>query len=303
MHTPLRDIEYFAAIAEHGQLQRAAEALGLSQPALSKSLRRLEDTMNVKLLTRTPRGVELTSVGAALLSQVRRLRMTWDGIVRETMDLSEGRAGHLHIGTGPDFSVHLAPLSCAALLKEAPRVTLKVTVGTADVLLPALARGDLDLTLTAVSPSSYENVTQERLFEEEFVVYASVGHRLSRKRHVTLEDLAQEQWVLAVGSGSLQRDLHQVFADNGLPTPKVSVETNSVPFRLHVLPGTNLLAFLPKRAFQDSAVRKQVVELSIKGLSYRRTVAICHRKDAYLSPAARRLIEILKKTASDINKR
>ena len=65
----------------------------------------------------------------------------------------------------------------------------------------------------------------------------------------------------------------------------------------------NLLAFLPKRAFQDSAVRKQVVELSIKGLSYRRTVAICHRKDAYLSPAARRLIEILKKTASDINKR
>jgi DNA-binding transcriptional LysR family regulator len=296
MHTPLRDIEYFAAIAEHGQLQRAAAALGLSQPALSKSLRRLENTMHLKLLTRTPKGVELTSVGAALLSQVRRLRMTWDDIVRETLDLSEGRAGHLHIGTAPGFSSDLVPLSCAALLKEAPRATIRVTIGTADVLLPALARGEFDLTLTGVSRSSYENVTQERLFEDEFVVCASATHRLARKRRVALEDLTREQWVLAVGSGSLQRDIHQVFADNGLPTPKVSVETNSVPFRLHLLPGTNLLAFLPKRALQDSAARKQVVELPIKGLSYRRTVAVCYRKDAYLSPAARRLIEILRTT-------
>ena len=75
MQPQLRDIEYFAAIAEHGQVQKAAAALGLSQPALSKSLRRLEQAMKTRLLKRTPHGIELTSVGSALLSRIRKLRL------------------------------------------------------------------------------------------------------------------------------------------------------------------------------------------------------------------------------------
>ena len=86
MQTQLRDVEYFAAIAEHGQVQRAAAALGLSQPALSKSLRRLELAMNAKLLKRTPKGVELTSVGSALLARVSRLRLSLDDVTREIAD-------------------------------------------------------------------------------------------------------------------------------------------------------------------------------------------------------------------------
>jgi len=90
-------MEYFAAIADHGQVQLAAAALGLSQPALSKSLRRLEQAMKSKLLKRTPKGVELTAVGSALLARVRKLRLSVDDISREVADLSEGRAGHLRI--------------------------------------------------------------------------------------------------------------------------------------------------------------------------------------------------------------
>jgi len=65
-----RDVEYFAVLAKHGHVGRAAEALGLSQPALSLSLRRLERSIQAKLVKRTPKGVELTSVGSALLAQV-----------------------------------------------------------------------------------------------------------------------------------------------------------------------------------------------------------------------------------------
>ena len=72
----LRDIQYFAVVAEHGNVRRASEALGLSPGALSKSLRRLEESLKAKLVERTPKGVALTSVGAALLSQVQRLRVT-----------------------------------------------------------------------------------------------------------------------------------------------------------------------------------------------------------------------------------
>jgi DNA-binding transcriptional LysR family regulator len=254
--------------------------------------------MNAKLLRRTPKGVELTAVGKGLLLQVRRLRLTLDDILRQVSDLSEGLAGELRVGTGPDFSVHLVPTACAELLRDAPGVTLKMTVGTADVMLPALTRGELDLVVTASSSSGYGNLVQQPLLEEEYVVYCSINHRLAGKGRVTLADLSGEKWALAVTGGSLQQlDLHRILEAAGLPAPKIAVESNSIPFRLHLLPSTDLLAFLPKRAFHENMARAKLTELRVRGLSYSRTVAVCHRKDAYLSPAVTRFIGILKAVA------
>src|SRR3990172_3075862 len=101
MTMDLRDIEYFAVIAEHGHLGRAAEALGLGQPALSISLRRLESSAGAKLVKRTPKGVELTDIGSTLLSHVRRLKLAREDLAREVSDLAHGQAGHLRIGASP----------------------------------------------------------------------------------------------------------------------------------------------------------------------------------------------------------
>src|SRR4051794_27390345 len=96
----LRDIEYFAVVAEHGHLGRAAAALGLSQPALSKSLRRLELALQAKVVTRTPKGVEITAEGSALLARARELQLSLRSIGREIADLSAGRVGHVRVGVG-----------------------------------------------------------------------------------------------------------------------------------------------------------------------------------------------------------
>ena len=77
-----RDLEYFAVLADHGHMGRAAEALGLSQPALSLSLRRLERSVNAKLVKRTPKGVELTDVGSALISRLHQLRLAREDILQ-----------------------------------------------------------------------------------------------------------------------------------------------------------------------------------------------------------------------------
>ena len=89
----LRDIEYFAVVAEHRNLGRAAEALGLSPTALSKSLRRLEKSLQAKLVNRTAKGVDLTVEGDALLSHVRGLRLSLADIASEVSDLAQGRVG------------------------------------------------------------------------------------------------------------------------------------------------------------------------------------------------------------------
>ena len=109
----LRDIEYFAVVAEHRHLGRAANALGLSQPALSKSLRRLEQDLQVKLVKRAPKGIELTPEGSVLLLRVRDLRLSLLSLRREITDVGEGRVGQLRVGIGfPRKSSYPPRLRC-----------------------------------------------------------------------------------------------------------------------------------------------------------------------------------------------
>ena len=99
MNMNLRDLQYFAVVAEHRHLGRAAESLGMSQPALSMSLLRLQKFMQTKLVKRTPKGVELTTSGEAVYAHARRLRLAVEDISREVTDLGRGHAGHLRIAS------------------------------------------------------------------------------------------------------------------------------------------------------------------------------------------------------------
>jgi len=291
----LRDIEYFAVMADHGNVRRASEALDLSPGALSKSLHRLEKAVQAKLFDRTPKGVELTTVGSAFLSQVRRLRLTYEDMAREAVDLAQGRAGHLRIGTSP-ADCELLTAACTGLLSEAQKVTFEITVMDNDVIVPLLQDGKLDLVFNFIPASPYPGLEQEHLFDDEFVVYASADHRLARKRHVSMADLAPEGWVMGMANQKPRQILVRVFEENGLPAPRFVVQTRSVRIRLQVIADSRLLGFGPRRLVQNAAARFRLKVLPANELTWPRPVGVMYRKDAYLSPAARRLIELFSST-------
>lgn len=302
MNINVRDIEYFAVVAEHGHIGRGAEALGLSQPALSKSLRRLEASVQAKLVRRTPKGVELTAAGSALLARVHRLRLSLDDVAHEIADLSQGRSGHLRIGGGPDTSQDVLAPACSALLKDAPKVQLNVMIGTFDALLPALHGGELDLMVGGIPSSPDAGIIQEYLYDQEFAVYASVHHRLARRRNVTIANLARERWALAGSSVISRQRVYRAFEDGGLPAPCVAMETPSTALRLRIVESSDLVGFFWKRLVQQAAPGVRLAELDVNEMRWKRRVGVSYRKDAYLPPAALRLINILKSTAKDIAK-
>lgn len=298
----LRDIEYFAVVAQHGHLGRAAEALGLSTPALSKSLRRLEQAMGTKLVKRTPKGVELTAAGAALSSHVRRLRLALGDVAHEVADIGRGRAGHLRVGANRVGIDYLLPATCSALFKDAPKVTLKVIDGGSDVLVPALRNGQLDLIIGFIPTHPEEDIAQEDLLADAFVVFASADHRLAKFKRVTLADVARERWALGAANVPDWRWLHRVFEDNGLAPPEVAVETSATSLRLRAVASSELLGFAPRQYMLKVVPHLRLAELHVKELAWPCRLGVRYRKDAYLSPAARRLIEILKATAKEIAK-
>jgi len=295
----LRDIEYFALVAEYRHLGRAAEALGLGQSALSMSLRRLEKAAQAKLVKRTPKGVELTAVGTALLSHVSKLRLARADLASEMADLAGGRAGHVRIGASPSNVDMYLPDACSTLLMEAPKVTLHVTVLDNDALLPALRKGEIDIALTHTTEFYQPDVTLELFRKDEFVVYCAASHRLAKRKAVIVDDLAEERWAAAMsaaGTFGPLLSLRRTFAERGLAAPRVTLVSDLVMFRLRAVGRTNLLGIAVKGNLHATASRYGLKILPVKGLDWVRPVAIAYRKDAYLSPAARRFIDILKAT-------
>ncbi len=290
----LRDLEYFGVIAEHANMRRAAQALGVTPPALSKSVRRLEATLEARLLRRTGRGVELTPFGVALADQARRLRRTLADITREASDLTRGRAGHLRIGAGPT-DCELLPAACTRLLDDAPGLSLDITVSDNDELVSLVREGKLDIVLNALPEAPPAEIEQLLILEDSFVAYCSAQHPLARRRKITLEDLRDERWTTSVDSYRPREMLVRCFLEHGLPEPRFAVQTRSLRLRLQIVAASRLLGFGPAMAARMAASRYQLKILPLPELTLRRPVGVMYRKGGYLPPTATRLIRLLQR--------
>jgi len=292
----LRDLEYFVVVAKHGNLRRAADVLNLSQPALSKSMRRLEERVDVKLFKRIPKGVELTDTGAALLAHVAQLRLSLDDINRELADIRHGHSGHLRVGAAPGTSEPHVPTACRVILSEAPRVTIDITAAANDVLLPSLGAGQLDLIVSGI-PTSTEDLAHEHLFDDEFVVIASGNHRLAKRKKVSINDVAKERWASHGHDVLSMKWLLRAFETYCLPPPHFALTVTHAAFRYPVVATTDLVSIATRRWLKRFSREHNLTEIPVKELVWRRPVGVSYRKHAYLSPAAKRFIEILKHTA------
>jgi DNA-binding transcriptional LysR family regulator len=299
----LRDIEYFAVVAEHAHLGRAAAALGLSQPALSKSLRRLETALQTKLVKRTTKGVELTLEGSTLLTRVNELRVSLQNVAREISEVGEGRVGRLRIGTGPGISEQFLSSAFAAVLEDAPRSSLHVRVSDNDLMVPALLNGELDLIVNWHRPGLPDRVIYEHLFNDDWVVVAAVGHSLAEKRRVTLAELANERWALSESTMVAVQRVNETFRDSGLPLPQIALESRSSALRLRTVAASRLIGFGSAAAIEELGRHAAVKPLRVPELSRSRSIGVIRRKEAYLSPIAQRMLEALRKLATEINAR
>lgn len=179
-------------VAEHGSVGRAADALGLSATALSKSLRRLEKSVGAKLIQRTPKGVELTAVGKALIVRAGKLQLALDDIRHEAADIGAGRVGHVKVGVNSGVSEYLIANAYVTLRRESPNVSLGASVMSSTRIMPALQSGLVDFIVCAVRRPMPSNLACEQLFSDFRVVYGAASHPLAGRKRVTLADLAKE---------------------------------------------------------------------------------------------------------------
>lgn len=287
----LRDLRYFEAIAELQHVGRAAQKLHRTQPALTSSIRRLEEDCGSPLFERAGRGIRLTPAGKVLLKWAQRVRFDMEDARREIAAMGSGLAGHVRIGIVPTAAQFLLPPAARRLLQEAPEVTLRTVVGLADMLNGLLRQGELDLVV-ATETQSEPGTVSKLLAEDAIVVAATAEHELLRGSP-TLKDLTRYRWALQPPGAPTRDWLDHTFERRRLPRPQVQVESTMLLMLPTLIAQTGLLSFISRHHLGHAGGVAGLKEIPLKETTMVRRLVVVYRDNAYLSPAAQRLIELL----------
>lgn len=293
MDIQLRDLRYFEVIADLGHVGKAAQVLGRTQPALTKAVQRLEETLGSALFERKGRGIQLTPVGEMLLTRAKMLRGATEDALREVGDFVNGNAGHVRIGSGPIAAEQVLPEICNLLLGEAPRTTIGITIGPSQMLRGHLREGAIDL-LIGLMPEDDDSLVSKAIVDDEVVVAASASHPIFAMPRVTMKSLLAWHWVLPAQPIPSRQWLDAAFRSRGLQAPTAQIEANSIALLPRLIAKTELLSFLSRHTLL--AARNEPLalrEVPLKETTLRRKLAVAYRKDGYLSPAAHRLVALL----------
>lgn len=292
----LRDLRYFETIAELEHLGRASTRLHRTQPALTSSIRRLEADCGAALFEKAGRGIRLTEAGKVLLKWAQRMRFDVDEARRELQAIGAGLSGHVRIGIVPTAAQFLLPAVARQLLQEAPGVTLRTAVGLIDTLKPQLRAGELDLMVATEAPAEPGWVSRQ-LSEDTIVVAASERHEVLKQR-VSLKDLTRYAWALQPPGAPTRDWLDHTFERHGLPRPHVQVETTMLLMLPALIVQTGLLSFISRHHLQGRSRIAGLREVPVRGAAMRRRLVVTYRDNGFLSPAARRLLELFVRTSA-----
>lgn len=287
----IRHLVLVVEIAEAGSVVRAAEAMHVTQPVVTRGLRDVEDILGVRLFDRQPRGVAATPYGELFLDHARAVLAQLRSADEQVQMLRTGEMGTVVVGTHLAGSNLLLPRAITALKREYPKVVVSVREATPDSLQQRLLAGELDMVVGRLTPTSSQHLRQEKLHDEPIRLVARVGHPAHDLEEPTLQALTSFPWILPVVQTTLRSELERVFLDANVPLPENRVECTSMLTLHQLLVTSDMIAALPMFvATEDADLRLLPTGLT----SIRRPVGVTMSADRPPSPAARILLHHLR---------
>lgn len=273
-------LDYFRVVGRHQHVTRAAEELGLSQPALSRALARFEAELGVPLLERAGRSVRLTRFGVAFLKRIEKAHAEIDEGRRELADLADAKRGAIELGFFRTLGAAYIPQFVRRFSAAYPGVRLSFTQNNSAALQALLEAGELDL-IFSTAPLDKPSFAWVHVADQEMALIVPQDHRLAKRKSVALRDMAGEAFVSFKRGHAFRRFTDDLCAAAGF-TPTISFEgddSSSVPG--FVAAGFGVAIVPP-----ESAAFAGVTALRIAEPTARRAIGIAWMKDRYLPASA-----------------
>lgn len=255
----LSHLRYFIAVAEHGSTTRAAQVLHISQPAVTRGIKLLEEELGVALFDRLPRTMQLTRFGQAYLRHARAVFAQLDNGLAEMRHLSATPIEEVIIGAGPTWLMGSLPGIAGRFSRLYPGVSLRIRGGYDRQLLEMLNKGEVDFVLTETSDAPLGNgLVQEPLISCEYIVACRRGHPLAARSGVSLTDLQAHPWAMPRPGGQCPGP-----AQRPVPCPEPAPAEAAYPLHL-----AQLHPELPPR-FRCTVVCREVVAAQRRSAGHR----------------------------------
>ena len=285
----LQQVFDFLAVAQQGSLHAAARSTGQTQPALTKSLRRLEQTIGAPLFDRHAKGMQVNALGRVFLGHARRLAAEAQG-ARDAMAQSLGQSrGRVEFGISAAASIVLAPAAIKRFRQGFPNVELRSRSGLYHTLAPLLRDGQFDFVISPLPPDGADpQFAVHTLIESQMVLVARRDHPLARAR--SLQAVRDASFVMGGPRGQPGSGIQAVFERAGLGAPRCRSGRRSATRCAAMVAGSDCLALLPGAVMRSGLLRERLVMLPVVDDLPAYDVALFRRALVPPTPAAKALI-------------
>src|SRR5688572_11286914 len=193
----LRHLRYFIAVAEEENVSRAALKLHVSQPALSRQIRDLEDELRFALFKRTAKSVQLTDAGRVFLSEAREVLKRSDEAVNKARAIATGGQGELHVGYAPSPTARILPATLRVFQARMPKVRVRLHDLSSEEMVAGLRERTIEVAvLVRPTRAMLRGLRFEELARDPLCLAVPPRHRLARRRSVSVAQLARESLVV-----------------------------------------------------------------------------------------------------------
>jgi DNA-binding transcriptional LysR family regulator len=294
----LRDLHILLAVAKSGSMGRAAGELAMSQPSVSKAIADLEHAIGLRLLDRSPQGIEPTIYGRALLKCGVAVFDDLRQGVKELEFLVDPTAGELRIGCTEPLAAGFIATVIDQLSRQYPRVDFAVIPADRVTLRNReLRQRNVELIVAPTLGLDPEaDIDVENLFDDRQVVLAGPRSKWVNRRNIALADLLDEPWVLPPPDSVVGTYLAEAFRASGLEPPRAHVVSFSIPLHLHLLATGRFVTMLPISMLHLGR-QLPLRELAVAAPAFPRPIGIMTLQNRMLTPVAKLFIERAREVA------
>lgn len=299
-----RQLLLLVALAEEGNIHRAAQVLNMTQPAASKLLKDLEDVLEVPLFERLPRGMRPTWYGETMIRHARVALGSLNQAHDELQALKAGSYGQVNVGAITSPALALLPPAVAAVKREQPNLRVSLEIETSPVLLERLEQGKLDILVARLSEEQDKSQLRYQALTEELVcAVVRPGHPLLGTSGLALRDVVNASWIVPPAGSVLRHRFELMFQEDGLAPPINTVETAALLFITRMLQQSDMLAVLAADVARYYAAHGIVALLPLEMPCHMDNFGLITRTDRLLSPAAKVMLRALQASSLPVYNR
>lgn len=287
----LHQLRSFVAVARLRSVSRAADVVHLTQPAVSKHIRALEERLGAKLVFRAGRSVQLTDAGEALHEYASRILGSLEEAEAAIGEMRGLRRGCLRVGAATTIGVYMLPAFLGEFKHQYPAVDISLTITNKEQIVRSLLRGEIDLGFVG-PPIRPSTLAREEFLTDDLVLIVAPTHRFARRPSVLAEELKDEVFIVRERGSGTREIVEEEFARVGVAL-RQGMELGSTEAIKQAVAADLGVSVISRHAITLEAMTGRLCALGVRDLKLRRRLYITYSKGRPLAWAAQEFRDLV----------